>query len=312
MTKKTRLVKSSEFPYAIRSFLGYLEGTSKALHTIKSYRLDLLSFQRFLQSEQSLSGHRAIPLESITSDNIERYHSWLKSQGLKNNTRRRKLLTVQKFLNYLVQRKKAPVETAVKYPTPHKVERIPHIVPIDELLTAIQALPDETLLDFRNRVLLWTLAETACLVSEVTRLKYGSWGVRSESQGSHSQAVCWVDFGGKSPRKVPVSEKLYQAILDLKSKAGSSEKEEDWIFLGFNKFGSLGAPITTRGVELLVKHYAHPLGFPELTPRTFRHSAVIHWFRKGLTHQEIQMLLGLKSQYAFRAYDAILQSGVSS
>lgn len=200
----------------------------------------------------------------------------------------------------------------MKYPTPHKVERIPYIVSIDVLLAAIQALPRETLLDLRNRVLLWTLAETACLVSEVTRLKYGNWSNRTESPSSNSQTVCWVDFSGKSPRKVPVSEKLYQAIQELKSKAGETEKEGDWIFLGFNKFGSLGMPITTRGVELLVKLYSQKLGFPELTPRTFRHSTVIHWFEKGLTHQEIQTLLGLKSLYAFRVYDAILQSRVST
>lgn len=299
MTKKSRVHTTSDFPYAIRSFLGYLEGTSKALHTIKSYRLDLLSFQRFLKLEQSELGDRSISLEAITPDNIERYHSWLKSQGLKNNTRRRKLLTVQKFANYLAQRKKTSQEIPVKYPTPHKVERIPAIVSLSELLNAIQKLPAESILDLRNRALLWTMAETGCLVSEVTRLRYENWIL-----GSHE-----VEFVGKSQRKLHISERLGLAIEELREKTHESQSKPcPWVFSGFNKFGSLGSPITPRGVELLVKHYASQLGFPELTPRTFRHSAVIHWMEQGIQQKQIQEILGLKSNYAFRVYDLIVNA----
>ncbi|MCM2278299.1 MAG: site-specific integrase [Oligoflexia bacterium] len=278
----------ANFPYALRSFIGYLEGTRKSAHTIKNYRLDLLSFQKFLTR-----GKGKPRLEQLGADDLEHFHAWLRSQGLKTNTRRRKLLTVQRFLAYLSRRNKAAVEVARKYPTPHKIERIPMTVSSQELIRAIRELPSETLLDARNRALLWSLAETGCLVSEVTRLHADDWQPTK------------VQIRGKSPREVPISSELHEAILRLRSQ----QSEPDFLFQGFNKFGSLGAPITSRGVELLVRSHAARLGFPELTPRTFRHSAVLRWFSEGLAREEIQRRLGLRTAYAFRVYDAMLSQG---
>lgn len=297
MKKKTRAVRAprshAEFPYALRSFIGHLEGTSKAEHTIKNYRLDLLSFRAFLNEAL---GDRPVKLSQLGPGDLDRFHEWMKGQGLKNNTRRRKLLTVQKFLGYLSRRNKIPEGIARKFPTPHKIERIPATVPSERLLAAIRALPSETLLDHRNRVMLWTLAETGCQVSEVAKLRYDCW-----EQGPT------LALAGKSARKIPVSPELFEAVQALRVRG----KDSPWLFLGFNKFGSLGAPISPRGIELLVRSYAARLGFPDLTPRTFRHSAVLRWFSEGLAQKQIQDRLGLRTAYAFRVYEVML-AGVSA
>lgn len=286
----------ADFPYAIRSFIGYLEGTGKSLHTIQNYRLDLEAFQDFMTSG---AGDRPLRLRDLNPRDLEHYHSWLKGQGLKNNTRRRKLLTVYRFLAYLSRRKKLPEEMGRKYPAPHKIERVPLTVPHPKLLEAIRALPCQTVLESRNRALLWLLAETGCLVSEVGRLRFEAF----ENRPSGAEFQNEVRFDGKGARKVPVSSELLGAILELN---GASDPERR-VFEGFNKFGSLGTPISSRGVELLVRHSAPRLGFPELTPRTFRHSAVLQWFREGISRDEIQKRLGLKTQYAFRVFEPLLQ-----
>jgi site-specific recombinase XerD len=292
-TKSKR--SSVEFPYALRSFIGYLEGTQKSAHTIKNYRLDILAFQDFIKNE--FAG-KTIRLESLSRSDIERYRDFLKEKGFKTNTRRRKLLTVTQFLNYLAKRKKLSPEMSQKVPAPNKIERIPVTVPIDQLLQSIRALPIHTLLDARNQALLWTLAESGCLVSEIPSLRFESW-----ARNSLNSAV--VRLGGKELRPVPVSIDLYEAIQALKARTGG---KSNWIFLGFNKFGSLGAPITSRGVEMLVKHYGPRLGMAQLTPRTFRHSVILHWFEQGVPQAEIQARLGLKTTYAFRSYEPLLRS----
>jgi site-specific recombinase XerD len=160
----------------------------------------------------------------------------------------------------------------------------------------------------RNKVILWTLAETGCLVSELSKLKLDHW-----SPG-------WVEIKGKANRKLPISSELYRAVQELKSRMQATqaqretqrEKDLSWLFQGFNKFGSLGTAITPRGVEILVKNYAERLGFPELTPRTFRHSAVMKWYDEGLKQNEIQELLGLKTAYAFRVYEVMLKAKLRS
>lgn len=279
--------QKTEFPYAIKSFMGYLEGTEKSLHTIKNYRFDLLAFQNFLQNELA---PKPKALHEITADDLELYHQYLKSQGLKTNTRRRKLMTLRRFLSYLAGRKKMSMDLGKTLPTPYKLEKIPATVPHDQLLKAIRSLPSETELDFRNRLLLRTLLETGCLISELSKLRWQDWNGRA------------IEFGGKSPRKVPVSEELTNWAQQLKQKR---KGESPWVFMGFNKFGSLRSPISSRGIEILVKAHADRLGFDDLVPRTFRHSAVLGWFQQGMLEGEIQKRLGLKSDYAFRAYAAL-------
>lgn len=291
------------FGYAIRSFVGYLEGTQKSLHTIKNYRLDLLAFQDFITKEYS---DKLIRVDQIDSGDLGRFREYLKEKGLKTNTRRRKILTVAQFMNYLSKRKKLSPEVAKKIPAPHKIERVPFTVSSALLIEAIRALPDETLLEARNKALLWTLAETGCLVSEVAHLRFDSWTGIAPGQLT-------LSLGVKDQRQVPVTVELFHAIQNLKNfrVGGASPKvtlESHWIFFGFNKFGSLGSPISSRGIELLVKHYGPRLGFPSLTPRTFRHSAVLHWFEKGIPIPQIQALLGLKTTYAFRSYEVLFKS----
>lgn len=299
VAKKSRL--PADFPYAIRSFIGHLEGTRKSAHTIKNYRLDLESFRSFLSRELA---DRPVRLKDIQPGDLERFHEWLREQGLKNNTRRRKLLTVQKFLNYLTRRNKLPEGIARKVPTPHKIERVPQTVSSEKLLEAIRSLPTETLLDIRNRTLLWILAETGCLVSEVTRLR--------PSQFAAVPGGVFLELDGKSPRRIPVSGALHDSVRELRQKLSGSSEDDPWLFCGFNKFGSLGAPITSRGVELLVRHHSGKLGFPELTPRTFRHSAVVRWAGQGMQRNDIQSRLGLRTRYAFRVYDVLIRSSLET
>jgi integrase len=73
------------------------------------------------------------------------------------------------------------------------------------------------------------------------------------------------------------------------------------------KNGMLPTPMSDRAVELLTQNYAEELGVKELTPRLFRHSAVLKWHQEGLSRVEIQDRLGLKTDYAFRVYHSLFK-----
>ena len=277
------------FPQALKSFLGYLEGTGKSVHTIKNYKLDLQSFKNYL--EGSFLTKPAV-LNELTSQDLEGFHTFLKNLGLKTNTRRRMLMTVRKFFQYLNQRNKLSMDVGRRLVTPHKLERIPLTISADDLLSAIRKLPEETHLDLRNKLILWILTETACLVSEVSSLRYEQFNL----ENAENPKLTFVTKSGS--RTLNISPDLVSVLSKLQARAGGAVH----LFLGFNKFGALGAPISPRGIEMLVKHLAPKLGFKILTPRTFRHSTIVHWLKHGVEQKEIQTRLGLKSQYAFRAY----------
>lgn len=273
------------FSYASKSFVGYLEGTGKAAHTIANYRQDLGLFEKFVGSKLT---KKPILVDQLTLKDLRTYAEYLKSQGFHDNTRRRRLLTVRRFFEYLTRRGRIEVDLAKRVPAPHKIEKIPHVHDAAEMLKKIRKLPSDSLLQLRNRVLLTTLVETGCLVSEVARLRF--------DQFDFDGAV--LEVLGKSARKIPVSQMLLAEVASLRERCPGKH-----LFLGFNRFGPMAAtPMTPRGVELLVKAHADRIGPVTLTPRTIRHSVVVHWAKQGLTQPRIKELLGLKTDYAFRAY----------
>jgi site-specific recombinase XerD len=286
-----------QFPKALKSFMGYLEGTQKAAHTIKNYRLDLLAFYAFLENR---SPKKPVRCETLGEKELNEYHEFLQSQGFKTNTRRRKLLTAHRFVRYLSQRNQLLVEAPTKLPAPHKIERVPFTVSQKLLIETIKTLPAASVLERRNRTLLWVLAETGCQVSEITLLRFEHWS----EHGGKAQVM----IPGKATRTLSVSSELLAEIEELQAVSNGKSP----VFLGFNKHGPLGAPISSRGVELLVRFYSSRLNIPELTPRTFRHSAVVGWFQQGIPQDEIQKRLGLRTAYAFRAYAPLLRSSSSA
>lgn len=297
--KGRKTPKPAEFSYALKSFVGHLEGTGKALHTIKNYRLDLLHFDRFLRTEL---GDKPVKLAEIGPADLDRFHQWMKGAGLKNNTRRRKLLTVQKFLHYLFARKRLPEGIARKVPTPHKIERVPLTVDFEDLMRRIRELPSSSVLEARNRLLLWTLLETGALVSEVATLRFDQWSLTAAG-------VLNIEIAGKNSRTLsvaaPVGRELWDSLETLRTLGNGRSSS---VFQGFNKFGPLGGAITPRGVELLLKSYEARFSMNDLTPRAIRHTAVLRWHREGASQEEIQKRLGLKTRYAFRAYEALFRN----
>jgi site-specific recombinase XerD len=284
------------FAYASRSFVGFLEGTGKSAHTIANYRQDLGLFERFLNQKVSrkLPGAKSLLVDQLTLRDLRAYADYLKTQGFHDNTRRRRILTVRRFFEYLTRRGKLSVDLGKRVPAPHKIEKVPQIRDAEELLRQVRGFEGDALLQLRNRVLLSTLLETGCLVSEAAKLQFDQWDFEKSM----------LSVSGKSARQIPVSAQLLAEVASLRERVSGK-----YLFLGFNRFGPLTAtPMTPRGVELLVRAHSERLGAPELTPRMIRHSVVVAWARQGVEQKQIREWLGLKTDYAFRAYAPLFRA----
>src|ERR1035437_2775169 len=99
------------FAEASRSFVGHLEGTEKALLTIRNYRSDLRSFEEFLRTGLA---NRPVALQQVHPRDLTRYSDYLTAQNFRSNTRRRKVLTIRKFLAYLGRRNKIAPDLAAR------------------------------------------------------------------------------------------------------------------------------------------------------------------------------------------------------
>jgi site-specific recombinase XerD len=282
------------FSYAMKSFTGYLRGTEKAEHTISSYQSDLRLFERFVHQKLS---KKPVTISQLGLADLKRYAEYLRAQGFHDNTRRRRLLTVRRLFHYLKKRGRLELDLARRIPAPHKVEKVPRIVDAGALLAKVRELPSESPLERRNRVLLWVLLETGVLVSEAAILR----DEHFDSEGG------MVDVPGKQARRIPVSRELLHGVADLQKRNRGAR----YLFQGFNRHGPIsGTAITPRGIEMLVKSFRPLLG--KVTPRMLRHSVVIHWAREGHDQEKIRGWLGLRTDYAFRAYAPLLRGIRSS
>lgn len=282
---------NSDYLQATQSFIGHLIGTAKAQQTIDSYKTDLKTFEGFMQSRfpKSKTWFSQLEPELLTA-----FSEYLDKEKVKTNTKRRKLLTIQKFLRYLAGRNKVEKELGNRFPTPHKVEKTPKTIDLPKLLEGIKALPADTHLMARNQLILWVLAETGCLVSELSHVRF---------EDVSSQGHPMILIRGKTERLLPISEGLRLAIFDHQKWSMSNP----YLFRGFSKYGPLPERMSDRAIELIVKAYRGFFKIPALTPRLFRRSIVMHWFEQGKEQNEIQALLGLRSAYAFRVYEPLFK-----
>ncbi|MEN9724058.1 MAG: Tyrosine recombinase XerC, partial [Pseudomonadota bacterium] len=197
------------FAEALKSFHGYLRGSKKAASTVASYQSDLRLFEEFVH--QRLSRKRQVLVSDLQLADLKRYSEYLRSQGFHDNTRRRRLLTVRRLFTFLKRRGRLEIDLGRRIPAPHKVEKVPKVAHAGELIASVEALPRESLVQERNRVLLWFLLETGCLVSEAAKTRFDQWSTQPFR----------VQFTGKNERLVPISAELYRAAKSLHRRAGS-------------------------------------------------------------------------------------------
>lgn len=295
-TKRPSVASKLQSPFSkhLRHFVGYLQATSKAAHTVKSYEIDLKGFHDFATAK---APRKALATGALSLSLLEEYHEELKRRGLKTNTRRRILMTLRRFVRFLHARNVLKTDWDMRLPTPQKVERVPRVADWKDLHARIQGLPQTTFLERRNRALFWTLLETGAQVAEVAKLRLRDF----ERHGGEAL----VRIQGKRARGVPVSTALAQAVESIYAEGAMLTPNA---FPGCNKVGPLPMAISPRGIELLIRDYAGRLGGKDLVPRAFRHAYVVHAWEEGLSRDEIQKRLGLLSQYSFRMYEPIFKS----
>lgn len=268
----------------VKGYLGFLTGTGKSLSTISSYRGDLSLFEEFLR-ERKKDFYRVVPRD------FEAYEYWLEKQGLRINTRRRKILSAKSLVKYAVSRKKMALSDVQYVRAPERLERLPWI-PLPKDWEKIRAaLPKGTALALRNTLLVYMLAETGLSVAELCALRW------DQVDGTS------LTLEGKRPRKLTLSAEVTKWLGEWREKNTGKH-----LFPGFNRHGVTSSKMTPRGVELFFRSLAKASGLRYLKPKTLRHFAIATWLSENVAETEIQRRLGVHSNYSFDAYRKHLET----
>lgn len=275
--------KVPTFDQMVKSFLGFLVGTKKAKLTVSSYKGDLALLKKYFQAKK-------LNFNKLGPNSLQSYDQFMIKQGLKTNTRRRKILVAKALFRYAVRRKKLNISPAQFIKPPARREVLPWIPTRQEVGTLIEAVPHKTELGQRNKIIFKLLAHTGVTLSELCSLRWEDF-----ENGK-------IEVKGKRLRTITLTNELAGELKEWKA-----HTKGKFIFPGFYRHGLFTEKMTPRGVELSMHGLANQLGYPKFKPKSLRHFAILSWLHEGIAETEILRRLGVRKHYPLAQYQKYLE-----
>lgn len=291
-----------QFYPAANAFLKNLLAMKNASHhTIRSYCIDLNSFQNFIhifyekkdpvalsyknfKIQESLS----IDLSLISKQVIRRFLAKMHEDGLSTRTVMRRLSSLRSFFRFCSEKKWVETSPLEDIDSPKGEKRLPVSLDYDQVQLLFQQPQVDSYLGLRDRVMMELFYSSGLRLSELVGL--------NKKDIDLKRKMMKIFGKGKKQRNIPITntaagwvEKyLRHPMRDADTVIHKAERDTKAVFL--NKWGNR---ITTRSVDRQFKKYLLQSGLSEdVTPHTIRHTIATHWLEKGMDLKTIQMLLG--------------------
>jgi integrase/recombinase XerD len=259
-------------------FLNYLSverGLSR--NTIISYREDLNSYLRFLESRS------VDALSKTTKSDITSFMLSQKDRGIAANSIARRLAAIKSFYRFLVRERVLKSDPSSLVDTPKLWKKIPETLSLNEVDALINQPNIRNTQGIRDKAILETLYATGMRVSEAVNLKL-------DNVNLDVGFLRCIGKGNKE-RVIPIGAK---AVNSLKRYLGNSrrallnKKESEFLFL--NRFGK---KISRQSLWKVIKKYARQARIKKpIWPHTLRHSFATHLLERGADLRAVQEMLG--------------------
>lgn len=243
-------------------------------HTVTAYRTDLAELQGYLEA-------RGLDLDRVDGRDLEPYALGLRERGLSPATVRRRLAAARSLLRH--RTREGAREAGVRdVPLPKAPQAPPHALTAEQAI-ALCEHPGPDPLGLRDRAVLELLYGAGLRVSELC-------GLRPGDLDAEAGLVRVLGKGGRE-RVVPTGGQAVKAVERYlaRGRAHLGRRQEVDALLVNNRGGRL----TRRGVFLIVRRHAEPLGLPDwVGPHALRHAFATHLVEGGCDLRTVQELLG--------------------
>jgi integrase/recombinase XerC len=278
----------ADFLVALVVEKGYSENTRIA------YQRDLLGFLAYLRKGLEAAATPGEPLRVFIHDvDALAIRGYLVALHRKNSKRTmaRKLSCLRSFFRYLVKRGVVAQNPAEALLTPKQDQPVPAWLTVDDMFRLLDAIPDGSVLDCRNRAIFETLYSSGVRVSEVAGLNVGDLDA--------ARGTIRVLGKGNRERIVPVGNRALSAIAAYRRRLGQHDAAADApLFLNHRK-GRLTPRSMGRILDALVRCCG--LQVP-VSPHVLRHSFATHMLDAGADLRVVQELLGHRSLSTTQKY----------
>lgn len=261
----------SEYKYYIQGELNLSK------NTCTSYLRDVHKYVDFLINTRKVND-----VDEITLDDLRSYLASLKRQQMKATSQLRNLTAIRSFHRFLMLEKHTKHNVSKLVDSPRVEKRLPSILSIKEVELLLDSLPDETLIDIRNKAMIELTYSSGLRVGELLSLK---------TTDLHLDMGFVKVYGkGSKERIIPVGEiandNLVRYLRDVRPIL--MKKTSNLLFLSPH-----GKAITRDVFSKALKSAALHAGIQKrVTPHKLRHSYASHLLEQGLDLRLIQELLG--------------------
>jgi integrase/recombinase XerD len=244
-----------------------------APRTVDAYRRDLTAFAGWLGRAPS----------KATSEELERYVSVLRAEGLAATTIARRIAAIRSFFRHQVLIGAREDNPAAEVGLPRRARKLPRTLSPGEAERLVEAASGTTPRDLRDRALVELLYGAGLRVSEAVGLEKG--GVDLDERLVRS-----IGKGGKE-RIVPLGRNAADALRRYLSRGRPflDRRHRPELFLN-----AKGGPLTRAGAFLILRRLAEKAGLEptRIHPHLLRHSFATHLLEGGADLRSVQEMLG--------------------
>lgn len=264
--------------FAFKNFFQYLKvERGLSANTISAYQRDLNHYKQYLIN---------LLINDIneTDDKIiTNYIATLFDENLAKSSIARKISCLKSFYKFLYVKEFVKDNKTLLISLPKTTKKIPEYLTDDELLLFLKTFNNNTILNERNKVMVFIMYYTGTRVSELVNMK--------QNQLYLSDKYIKITGKGNKERMVPLNDKTVELLYDY---LNNTRKEilqlnySDYLFVN-----NLGKPITRQGFFKIIKKHCLLANISKnISPHTLRHSFATHLLNNGVDLRSVQVLLG--------------------
>ncbi|MBR4230982.1 MAG: tyrosine recombinase XerC [Bacilli bacterium] len=272
----------------IKDYLGKYEEYLKyelnySEYTIKNYSIHVTKFFEYLDKKK-------LSFNMLTKDNIIDYLKFLDHQNYTNRSISLILSSLRSFFDFLIEEKKLDSNIFKFVSNPKLDKKLPNFLSYEEYRKIYDSIPEDNILNIRNKLIIEMLYATGMRVSELVNLK-------TESINFNEKTIRVLGKGKKE--RIVYYGQYAEIILDKYLMIRNSNNE----YLILNNKGN---KITVRGIEKIIEKLAVSAAVKNnVTPHTFRHTFATHLLNGGADIKSVQELLGHSSLNTTEVYTHI-------
>jgi integrase/recombinase XerC len=269
--------------------------SSASNHTARAYIGDVNAFLRFM-ADRHFGGEEA-SIEAVSPELIDRlkmraYLAHLQLQGMSRQSVSRKLSSIRKYFEFLIDEKIIETSPAVEVSHPKLKRGLPEFLSVDETLRLLEAPSGDTPLGIRDRAILETLYSAGLRVAELAGITI--------SDVDASGGIVRVAGKGDKEREAQLGRFAVQAIKRYLHVRMDLDKGHSGGRLFLSR---TGRPLAERDIHRIVTGCARGLwGNRSVSPHTLRHSFATHLLDAGADLRDVQELLGHASLSTTQIY----------